>query len=214
MKKITLSLLFGVLFFVAAHAQNEVKYYIENDGKLTPTTQELFDKEIDYKKNIDVYFEKGNEKIGVLYKRKQQGKLSTEDTAAIIHFLENGSGKKVDTNKPVIINYITSTIPLKPEDIQSKWQILQRLYKKESRKRVGSNLFFTYNKNQKHTPEYYKRSYIDWIADNDDLLLPKLFKFEGNYGNVAIIMPDGSYMVHYGEYENETPFYMISLLKK
>lgn len=189
------------------------KYYIEQNGTLNPTTQAYFEKSIDYNKNVDVYLENDTSEIAVLYVRRREGKLDSEKMNLLRKYLKQISGGAVIENHLIIINYITSVPVIEPKEPISNWYILNKNYTTRLKKETP-NYYFIYNEAQTEAKNHYNRKYIKLYPDTGSNLLKLLFPAEANYGNAAVIRPDGTFITYLGEYGPDEVYRMIESFKK
>ncbi|WP_116787683.1 hypothetical protein [Flavobacterium psychrotrophum] len=207
LKKAMLLLLFAFSFI--SNAQN-LKYYIEIDKKLTLTTKTDFEKSIDYKKNIDVYLESNDSKIAVLFERKRYGKLTKDEIDELRKFLKEQGNIRVTASKYIIIDYVTS-VPFDDDYPLPIHYATKKAYLKKLNNTVPQQHFAIYNDHPRN--EQYAVHHTRAFADKENYILKLLFTAEGDYGNVAVISPDGSFISHLGEYDGDTVLEMINKLK-
>ena len=188
-----------------------MKYYIEENGKLLPTTKITFEKSIDHSKNVDVYLENDNGQIGVLYIRRRDGKLDAEQMKELKTFLKTQSGMSVNDNEYIGIHYLSA----QPEtDINEggKYGYLERKAQRKLLKIVPSKYFHIYATGGRNGKITAKDKEV--LTKDENRFIHKIFfPVEMNYGNVVVVRPDGTYKVYLGEYNPDEIYKMAEALK-
>lgn len=190
----------------------DMKYYIEENGKLLPTTKVIFERSIDYTKNVDVYLENDKGQMGILYIRRREGKLDAEQMIALKKYLKEYSGTNINKDEYIVIDYITAA----PVDDSISWFSIKNKTRKHYTKKINritsAKNFVIYNMEgrTKWIPNGDKK---DCIADKSNFILKLLFVAQANYGNAAVIRPDGTYITYLGEYGPDEVYKKIKSLK-
>ncbi|MFP5436196.1 MAG: hypothetical protein ACLGH8_00235 [Bacteroidia bacterium] len=202
----------SILFYCNLTTAQDMKYYTEENGKLLPTTKVAFEKSIDHSKNVDVYLENNEGQIGVLYIRRREGKLDAEQMTALKKYLKEYSRKDINKDEYIVIDYITAAPVNDSISWFSIWNKTSKHYTKKINRITSSKNFVVYNMEgrTRWIPNGDKK---DCIADKNNVILKLFFVAQANYGNAAVIRPDGTYITHLGEYGPDEVYNMIKTLK-
>lgn len=191
----------------------DYKFFIEKEGKLAPLSETEFNKSIDHTRNVEVYVENESGKMGVIFTRKRDGKL-TPDEMKLLHSFLNEKDLHTNGHDYIVINYVTSSPKIEAGSTTSGWYILDQKYLKKLKKEGTESVFFIYNENQNEATNYYARKHINWVSDTSNFILQLLFPAEGSMANAAVIRPDGTFKAYLGEYTPDEVYTMIEELKK
>ncbi|WP_323789866.1 hypothetical protein [Psychroserpens sp.] len=172
-------------------------FYNENSEQITK--QKFLDTK-DYKKNLDLYFENDTTQIGILITRQKFGQLDKKTFNILKSYLNELSGKQIDSTKNLVINYLTA-FPKKSENTKyrSTWNVLDKDFLKNLHKIVDINQFWI-NSPESDNLKYYHQNKINWISDKDNLFKKLFFPYEVRYGNYILIKPDGKFYYYLGEH--------------
>lgn len=204
-----------ILFFLFCSnpiTAQDMKYFIEENETLLPTNKVTFEKSIDHSKNVDVYLENDNRQIGVLYIRKREGKLDAKMVEKLKSFLKIKSGTDIKSDEYIVIDYITAA----PVNDSISWFSIgnktSNRYTKKINRIISSKNIVIYNTDgrTKWMPSKDKK---ECIADENNFILKLLFVAQANYGNAAVIRPDGTYITYLGEYGPDEVYNMMKTLK-
>jgi len=199
------------LFCIHPMTAQEMKYYIEENGKLFLTTKVTFEKSIDHSKNVDVYLENDKGQIGIVYIRRRDGKLDAEQMKELKAFLKAQSGISVNDNEYIGIHYLSAQPETDAIHIGTHGY-RERKTQRKLLKIVPSKYFHIYaagGRNDKITAKDKKVL----TKDENRFIHKMFFPVEMNYGNVVVVRPDGTYKIYLGEYNPDEIYKMAEALK-
>ncbi|MFD2552527.1 hypothetical protein ACFSQP_11960 [Bizionia sediminis] len=99
-------ILFLLIHLLSFSQEFEKKYLDINKNEIT---EKQFYKQKDYNINLDVFIQSDSLIIGMLVRRKNQGKLDNTQLKQLTEYLSRISGEEIDSSKTLVINYLSST---------------------------------------------------------------------------------------------------------
>ncbi|RYE46162.1 MAG: hypothetical protein EOP48_21920 [Sphingobacteriales bacterium] len=187
--------LFLLTIWAGYSQDNKGQYFFDENWK--PVTFEQFESKIDHRVNIAVYTQNDTAVIAKITIRTERGILEQSVLEKIQHNLEAISGRQIDKNKIIIINYYPGLDNYYPAGI-SKWGIYDKDYIKKVNKIAEVEQFWIYKHDKNLRYHHGKR--LNWLHDKDAMIEKTFFPNHYNYGSFAIIDTDGSYYLFFGEY--------------
>ncbi|MDH7444814.1 hypothetical protein [Aquimarina sp. 2201CG14-23] len=152
-------------------------------------------------KNISLFFTDGPILMGFLIPREHHGQLQKEDYSIFTQHLTNISGKKVDTTKTIVIDYLSAQSKKKRSetDRKSSWRILTPYHAKKLKKITNGQHYWIYSP-ENYDIDYYRTNKINWLEDKNKILEQLFFAYEVQFSIFLMVKPDGRFMIYYGEY--------------
>jgi hypothetical protein len=190
----TIRLLSVVLFCtIISSAQTNAKKEILLDEYDKPISVEQFKQKIAPPLYNYVYtiFENDTAVIAKTLVRKQDGNLNLKERELIIGQLEKISGKKIDNNQTIVINYFY-------EEATSNRRKMIEHYTEDRQYRK----FF--DKNSQYQQFFIKEKHVNFnrnkvVTDTDDVIRSLLFPYPISVSYI-IIWPDGKFYKQLNEY--------------
>ncbi len=173
-------------------------YFFNNKG--TSITKEEFAKKAmsfgyDYK-----YKEEDSAYVGRLILKREKGTLTKERLVEVRKYLKKLTGKSVNTNSTIVINYFVA--PVNGDKSCADSYINDSDYAKRLQQLDLTEQFFIAEKK-------YQLDKKNVYQESADFLKKYLFENARTCGNYMILRPDGSFYSKYGEYEQDK---IISLI--
>ncbi|CAM1369714.1 hypothetical protein [Tenacibaculum xiamenense] len=126
--------------------------------------------------------------------------LVNEDYKTLKNHLNNISGKQIDFDKKIIINFIDNDPIVYKKNYQVPWDIFYGNMENDLIRFGQSNHFWVINKRVKDL-YYYHGNKINWIVDENNIIRELFFRYDGLNGGFVIIKPNGNYFLKIGEYQ-------------
>ncbi|WOD45155.1 hypothetical protein [Hwangdonia lutea] len=194
------NILFISVFFISiiGYSQKKlVKYYNE---KGVEVSKSKFKKSINYKVNLDTYFENDTTKNYILIPRSVVGKLNPKEFIALKNHLNKISRFELDTTKFIVINYLSS-IPNKSKNTKPNpyWNAFGKEYLRKIDRIDNIQQYSIYNPENNHLKYFHKKRF-NWLADEHDFIKNMFFPYDVMYGNFLIIRPSGVFVYYLGEH--------------
>ena len=193
------TILFISFLFINYHSYSQEFEKIYLDVNKKEITEKQFHKQKDYKINHQVFIQSDSLIIGMLVKRKNQGKLDKIESNQLRLYLSRLSGETIDSSKTIVINYLSST-PVTPYlGKKSHWTIFKKDYLKGLNKIPNIQQVWINNPDNQNL-EYFHNDKINWIEDSNRIIENLFFPFEFEFGNFVVINSNGNYISYYAEY--------------
>ncbi|MDT0295111.1 hypothetical protein ACFQ3R_04690 [Mesonia ostreae] len=165
-------------------------------------TKKQFYKQNDSKTNLDVFIQSDSLIIGMLVRRKNQGKLDKKQSKQLTEYLSRISGEKIDSSKTLVINYLSSTPKTPYFGKVSQWTIFKNDYLKSLHKIPNIYQIWINNPDNQNL-KYFHNDRINWIEDSNRIIENIFFPFEFEFGSFVVINSNGNYISYYAEYGKE-----------
>ena len=185
-------------------------YYDENGYEIT---REKFNSS---EKTLSLFFENDTMSFGVSLKRENYGRLDANTLDQFHNYLSKISGRKIDSTKNIVINYITG-YPKRKDNTKEKstWNVLKfpKEYRNRLNRKANADQFWVHSPDNDNL-EYYHSEKIEWYNDKERIFESLFFPYEVAYGNFILLKPNGEYFFFLGEYgEYEIWHFVNSFLK-
>ena len=172
------------------------KYLDINNNEIT---KRQFRKQKDYKVNYPIFVQYDSLKIGMLVRRKNIGKLDKIELNQLKQYLSKLSNEKINSDKVIVLNYLSST-PITPYfGEKSHWTIFKQDYLKDLNKIPNIQQIWVNNPDNQNL-EYFHNDRIKWIEDSNRIIEKLFFPFEFEFGSFVVINSNGNYISYYAEY--------------
>ncbi|AGC78603.1 hypothetical protein LX97_02634 [Nonlabens dokdonensis] len=195
---IIVALLFACSTGFAQQSIEKPSYYFGNKGE-TISKEEFAQKAMsfgyDYKyKEMDTAF------VGRLILKREKGTLTKEQLVEVRKYLKKLTGKNINTNSTIVINYFVA--PKDGDKTCADSYVNDSDYAKRLQQLDLTEQFFIAEKR-------YQLEKKNVYQESADFLKHYLFENARTCGNYMILRPDGSFYSKYGEYEQDK---IISLI--
>lgn len=197
------------LFFWSSILSQTKKEKFYNESGLE-VSKEKFRKSIDHKVNIDSYFTNDSVIVGQLHSRINYSKLTLQELKSLQSYLFEISGRQVDSEKVIVINYFPGEDRI--DEGKSQAYIYQDNYMKKLIKEGNILQYWIYS--SAINLEHHHRDRLIWLHDKKRIVERVFFPAYFRFGSTAVIMPDGRYYTYFGEYGPDEVFAGLNQLKK
>lgn len=187
-----------LLLTIQGFSQSKPKMFFNENGE--EVSKKIFLKSLDYKNNLDLYFENDTIQYGLLIRRQGFGTLDKRTFITLKTYLEDLSETQIDSTHNIVVNYLTA-YPKKEENNsqRSSWNVLDRDYLKELHKTANIKQFWI-SSPASDNRDYFHQRRINWLVDKENLFRKIFFPYEMINGNYLLIKPDGRFFFYLGEH--------------
>jgi len=209
MKKILLTLIFGILIYSCTSTKignHKTKYFDENNMEIS---RSKFNRIRSTSKLLNIPGDSVNHKKLTL--REKSGKITNR--AILESLLEKETNQELDSNKPIVIVYYPGKDPCNSSGTATK----------ESRKIWFWQLENGINQVAKIKPIYiYKDNdglekydgVLTWYKDPEGTIERQFFEYHYPCSSFVVISKDGNYISYFGEFGKETVWEATQLMNK
>ncbi len=192
-------IIFAILLFTIFSTFSQEKKRLFYDEELNEISKKQFLRQIDYGKNLDLYFENDSIISSLLVKRKKYGKLTTEEYNGLSN---NISPFKELESELIIIVYYPGKDRCNGMERISTWNIFDSDYEEKLKKINSVDQFWVY-KNSENL-KYYHTDQVDWRKDKNQLVENLFFEFHYPCSSAVVIDNEGNYISYFGEFGKQT----------
>ena len=189
-------LIFLLTNYFSYSQKTEIRYFNTDKEEVT---KKQFYRQKNYRVNHELFFKTDSLIIGMLVKRKNQGKLEKTELNQLRQHLSLLSGEQVDSSNTIVINYLSSTLKLPYLGEKSRWVIFVPDYLNNLNKIPNVQQFWVNNPDNQNL-EYFHNDRINWIEDSFRIIENLFFPYEFELGSFVVINSDGYYISYFAEY--------------
>lgn len=192
-----LLILFFICFICNSFGQTK-EIYLNDDLKNISKSE--FNDQTNKEYTYNLKFDLDTLIVNVKVLRFKKGKISSQKLDSIKTYLSESSGKEINENGIIIINYFPG-LDLCNSGAGST-HLLQKYnrYLKKINKTKNVSNFFVY-KSIEGTQKYGRK--IEWIYDLGNIIEKTFFPIHYHCGSFALIDENGNYYMNKGEYDIE-----------
>jgi len=188
-------------------SQTKKDIYLDEQGNYISKAQ--FNNKLNYRQNLDLYFETDSTFISKLISRKSRGKLSSGDFANLKQQL---SPDKLSNNEMIVIVYFPGKDTCNGMERVSTWNIFDPDYLRKLEKITPLDHFWIYKKYDQL--DYYHPDKVKWQPDPGHLVEALFFQYHYNCSSLAVIDPAGNFTTYFGEFGKQTVWDIAVEMKK